>query len=145
MKTFIAVVIVLLGTVSLAPAQSAPTGQPFVVEYYYKAKWGHAEEFLTLFKKNHYPLLKKQVELGRMLKVWVDQPRYHTTEDGRWDYRVTIVFKNSTAADEPFDETAIKKQLFPDQETYAKEEQRRFEILEAHWDLPLKTVDIDSR
>ena len=32
--------------------------------------------------------------MGRMLKVWMDQPRYHTTEDGRWDYRVTIVFKN---------------------------------------------------
>ena len=66
------------------PAQSAPeTGKPFVVEYYYKAKWGHADEFLQLFKKNHYPLLKKQVEMGRMLKVWMDQPRYHTTEDMR--------------------------------------------------------------
>ena len=69
------------------PAQSSPeTGKPFVVEYYYKAKWGHADEFLQLFKKNHYPLLKKQVEMGRMLKVWMDQPRYHSTEDGRWDY-----------------------------------------------------------
>ena len=32
------------------PAQTAPeTGKPFVVEYYYKAKWGHADEFLQLF------------------------------------------------------------------------------------------------
>ena len=69
--------------------------KPFAVEYYYKTKWGHADEFLQLFKKNHYPLLKKEVEMGRMLKVWMDQPRYHTTEDGRWDYRVTIVFKNA--------------------------------------------------
>ncbi len=97
------------------PAQSAPeTGKPFVAEYYYKAKWGHADEFLQLFKKNHYPLLKKEIELGRILKVWMDQPRYHTTEDGRWDYRVTIVFKNSTVANEPFDEDALKKQLCPD-------------------------------
>ena len=52
------------------PAQTAPeTGKPFVAEYYYKAKWGHADEFLQLFKKNHYPLLKKEVELGRILKV----------------------------------------------------------------------------
>ena len=56
--------------------------------------------------------------MGRMLKVWMDQPRYHTTEDGRWDYRVTIVFKNATVANEPFDEDALKKQLFPDKETY---------------------------
>jgi len=35
--------------------------------------------------------------------------------------------------------------MFPDQETYKKEEQRRFEILEAHWDLPLKDVDVDTK
>src|ERR1700757_4528967 len=93
-------------------AQSAASGAtPFVVEYYYKAKWGHADEFLKLFKKNHYPLLKKEVEMGRMLKVWMDQPRYHTTEDGRWDFLVTIVFKNATVANESFDEDALKKQL----------------------------------
>jgi len=27
----------------------------------------------------------------------------------------------------------VIKQLYPDQETYKKEEQRRFEILDAHW------------
>jgi len=80
-----------------------------------------------------------------MLKVWMDQPRYHTTEDGRWDYRVTIVFKDSAAANEPFDEDALKKQLWPDQATYQKEEQRRFEILLSHWDLPTKTVDLTGK
>src|SRR5712671_4638083 len=131
---------------AVLPAQTAETsGKPFVVEYYYKAKWGSADEFLQLFKKNHYPLLKKQVEMGRMLKVWMDQPRYHTTEDGRWDYRVTIVFKNSSVANEPFDEDAIKKQLWPDQAAYQKEEQRRFEILLSHWDLPIGTVDLQGK
>ena len=128
----------------LAQAQSASGDKPFFVEYYYKARWGYADEFLKLFKKNHYPLLKKEVEMGRMVKVWMDQPRYHTTEDGRWDYRVTIVFKNATVANEAFDEDALKKQLFPDQEAYQREEQRRFTILEAHWDLPIKTVDLDK-
>jgi len=145
MKYFL-LLIALLSPAQL-PAQSAPTnsGKPFVVEYYYKAKWGYADEFLQLFKKNHYPLLKKEVEMGRMLKVWMDQPRYHTTEDGRWDYRVTIVFKNSTVANEPFEEDALKKQLWPDQVTYAKEEQRRFEILVGHWDVPIKTVELDAK
>jgi hypothetical protein len=128
-----------------ASAQAGSAGdKPFVVEYYYKARWGYADEFLKLFKKNHYPLLKKEVEMGRMVKVWMDQPRYHTTEDGRWDYRVTIVFKNATVANEAFDEDAIKKQLWPDQETYTREEQRRFTILEAHWDLPVKTVELEK-
>src|SRR5271154_7635510 len=80
--------------VSSAQSASAAPDRPFVVEYYYKTKWGHADEFLKLFKKNHYPVLKKEMEMGRIAKVWMDQPRYHTTEDGRWDFRVTIVFKN---------------------------------------------------
>jgi hypothetical protein len=126
-------------------AGSEANGQPFVVEYYYKAKWGHADEFLALFKKNHYPVLKKEIELGRMLKVSMVAPRYHTTEDGRWDFRVTIVYKNATIANDNFDSAALIKQLYPDQDTYKKEEQRRFEILDAHWDLPIKDVDLDGR
>jgi hypothetical protein len=145
LKNLLLAIILLSLGVAVGAAQSTPTGQPFTIEYYYKTKWGHADEFLTLFKKNHYPLLKKEVEMGRIVKVWMDQPRYHTTEDGRWDYRVTIVFKNATVANEPFDEDALKKQLFPDQANYQKEEQRRFEILDAHWDLPIKTVDLEGK
>jgi hypothetical protein len=144
MKYLLGILALLAASSGQVLAQPVPSGQPFVVEYYYKAKWGHAEEFLKLFKKNHYPLLKKQVESGRMSKVWVEQPRYHATEDGRWDYRVTIIFKNATVANEPFDEESLKKQMFPDQETYAKEEQRRFEILDSHWDLPVKPVELDK-
>lgn len=64
-----------------------------------------------------------------MLQVTAVRPRYHNTEDGRWDYRVTIVFKNLIAAHEAGGEDAIIKQLNPDQETFKREEQRRFEIL----------------
>ena len=131
-----------------APQQSALAAvnadKPFVAEYYYKAKWGYADEFISLFKKNHYPLLKKQIELGRILKVTASAPRYHATEDGRWDYRVTIVFKNAAIANDDFDSEPLLKQLFPDQATYKREEQRRFEILEAHWDVPIKDVDLDK-
>ncbi len=112
--------------------------QPYAIEYYYTARWGHAEEFIELFKKNHLPVLLKQVETGRFLSVACTRPRYHTTEDGRWDYRVTIVFKNVLAAHEPAEgEAAIKRALYPDQATFQREEQRRFEILLAHWDLPI--------
>lgn len=119
--------------------------QPYVVEYYYKAKWGHADEFLALFKKNHYPVLKKELELGRILRVSMTAPRLHATEDGRWDYRVTIAFKNAAIANDNFDSATLIKQLYPDQDTYKKEEQRRFEILDGHWDVPIKDVDLDAR
>jgi len=134
----------IAGPAFAAPQDSPAAAQdkPFVVEYYYKVKWGYADEFITLFKKNHYPLLKKQVEMGRMLQVSAVAPRYHATEDGRWDYRVTIVFKNAAVANDGFDEKMLIKQMYPDQETYKKEEQRRFEILDAHWDLPIKSVEL---
>jgi hypothetical protein len=126
-------------------AQGAPpqagADQPYTMEYYYKLQWGHQQEFLQLFLKNHYPLLMKGVESGRMVSVQIETPANHMTEDARWDYRVTIKFKNSGLATtaNPLEESWIK-QLWPDQETYKREEQRRFEILLAHWDLPVTDI-----
>ena len=126
-------------------AQGAPpqggADKPYTVEYYYKVQWGHQQEFLELFLKNHYPLLKKIQSTGRMVAVKIESPAYHATEDGRWDYRVTITFKNSTVATTANpDEEALIKQLWPDQAAYKCEEQRRFEILAAHWDLPVTNI-----
>ena len=137
--------LLLFLTVLSAPARvvTQSTEKPFVVEYYYKAKWGYADEFIRLFKKNHYPVLKKEKELGRILQVSAASPRFHTTEDGRWDYRVTIVWKNVGVTNDGFDSQPVLKQLFPDQETFKKEEQRRFEILAGHWDVPVAEVDLE--
>lgn len=143
MRTLLVLLLVTLPTSLLA--QGAPpqggADQPYTMEYYYKVQWGHQQEFLQLFLKNHYPLLKKIVESGRMLSVKIETPANHMTEDTRWDYRVTIKFKNSAVATTTNpDEEKIIKQLWPDQETYKREEQRRFEILLAHWDLPVSDV-----
>ena len=125
-----------------APSQGTTQHDaPYVVEYYYKATWGHADEFLRLFKKNHLPLLKVLQSRGTIIDLKIEKPRYHTTEDARWDYRVTITWKSHAAADDPAGDEATLKKLFPDQETYGREEQRRFEILIAHWDLPVEQVN----
>ncbi|HTP34387.1 MAG TPA: hypothetical protein VMJ75_19550 [Candidatus Acidoferrales bacterium] len=123
-----------------APPQSG-ANQPYTMEYYYKVQWGRQQEFLQLFLKNHYPLLQRNIQSGRILSVKIEQPANHGTEDGRWDYRVTIRFKNSTVATTANpDEERFIKELWPDQETYKREEQRRFEILLAHWDLPVTDI-----
>jgi len=125
-------------------AQAGGSTQPknaFAVEYYYKVKWGHQEEFLSLFRKNHLPLLQKQVESGRILSVAITTPRYHMTERDRWDYRVTLVFKDAVLAMEG-DSPDLIRQLYPDQVTFKREESRRFEILEAHWDLPIVGLEV---
>jgi hypothetical protein len=139
---------VLAGAVGLAAAQerraaTSAAEQPYTVEYYYQARWGYADEFIRLFKKNHFPVLKKETESGRILSVTAVAPRFHATEDRRWDYRVTIVFRNAQVASEPDpNAAAILRQLFADQETFRREEQRRFEILLAHWDVPTVAVDL---
>ncbi|HWG19628.1 MAG TPA: hypothetical protein VG225_03795 [Terracidiphilus sp.] len=126
-------------------AQGAPpqgsADAPYTVEYYYKVQWGHQQEFLSLFLKNHYPLLKKIESTGRILSLKIETPAYHTTEDGRWDYRVIIRYKNSTVATTANpDEAKFIQELWPDQAAYQREEQRRFEILLAHWDLPVADI-----
>jgi hypothetical protein len=146
-RIFLAVLAAVFAASLAAPlvAQGAPpqgsAGQPYTIEYYYKAQWGHQQEFLELFLKNHYPLLKKIQTTGRILSIKIEAPAYHTTEDGRWDYRVTIRYKDSTVATTANpDEEAFIKELWPDQATYQKEEQRRFEILLGHWDLPVTEI-----
>jgi hypothetical protein len=123
-----------------APAQSA-AGEPYIMEYYYKVQWGHQQEFLNLFLKNHYPLLKKVADSGRILSIKIEQPSNHMTEESRWDYRVTVVYRNSALATtaNPEEERFIKL-LWPNQELYKREEQRRFEILISHWDLPVTDI-----
>jgi hypothetical protein len=144
MKSLFAILVLSLAARPMfaqgAPAHNAPD-QPYSVEYYYKVQWGHQQEFLQLFLKNHYPLLKKVSETGRILSVKIETPANHMTEESRWDYRVTIRFKNSAlATSENPDEARLIKQLWPDQEKYQHEEQRRFEILLSHWDLPVTDI-----
>jgi hypothetical protein len=123
-----------------APPQGSPD-KPYAMEFYYKVQWGHQREFLDLFLKNHFPLLRKIEESGRILALKIETPANHMTEDSRWDYRVTIVYKNSALATTANpDEEALIKKLYPDQSAYQREEQRRFEILLAHWDLPVSDI-----
>ena len=122
--------------------KSHELNKPYTIEYYYKAKWGYAEEFIRLYKKNHRPVLREQITLGRIIRITADRPRFHATEDGRWDYRVTIVWKNIGVTNDGFDEDVIKKKLYPNQKLFRKEEQRRFEILVGHWDVPVINEEI---
>lgn len=114
----------------------------FTVENYYKVKWGFADEFISLWKKNHYPLLKKAIEKGDIISVEASTPKLHSGEDTRWDFRVVIVFANSQAAFDPNLTTPYKKQLYPDPDKLIKDEQHRFELLLSHWDIMTDKVSL---
>jgi len=140
MKRAIALIAVFLAALSLPVSVLAQDG-PVRAAYYYKVKWGSQDEFERLFFKNHYPVLKAQMgEKGRITGVEVMRPTYHGDGRADWTFLVVISFANMNAFVGPNEEAAIQKRLYPDQETFKKEEARRFEILEAHWDVPLTRV-----
>lgn len=110
---------------------------PVTIAYFYRVRWGFHEEFWELFVRNHYPILAAQVESGRLTQVHAYGPRFHGDGRADWTYLVTITYRD-WAATEAHSEAEIARRLFPDQETYRAEESRRFELLEAHWDIPLE-------
>jgi hypothetical protein len=127
------------------PAQTSPVGSDGdrTTWYFYKVRWGHQDEFLNLFQKNHYPVLKAYQELGRYASIRTYTPRYHGDGRADWTFAVELV-ERSTTGKMPT-EAEMTRKLFPDQDTFRREERRRFEILDAHWDVPLESVDLTKR
>jgi len=143
-RSFVLAVLAALAASPLfAQAAPAPADKPVRVAYYYKVRWGFQDEFERLFFKNHYPVLAAQQKEGTRIRgVNVYRPVFHG--DGRqdWTFLVVITFANWAALPSPPGaEKALAQKLYPDQDTFAKEEQRRFEILDAHWDVPLAEVE----
>ena len=114
----------------------------FTIENYYKVKWGYADEFINLWKVNHYPLLKKAIDKGDIISVEAEKPKLHSGEDTRFDFKVTIIFKNEKLAFDPNLTKQYEKQLYPDLEKLKKDEQHRFELLIAHWDVMIEKVEL---
>ena len=106
---------------------------------------GAPEEFVALFQKNHYPVLREQMKTGRITAVRTYVPSYHGDGRADWTFAVSITFRDAAAMTGPSNEADIVKTLYPDQATFRKEEQRRFEILDAHWDVPLNEVEMETR
>jgi hypothetical protein len=121
---------------------ASPSGpaadKPYLVEWVYKVKWGHADEFWQIFKKYQIPVLNREKELGYVTSFTVYRPGLHTGEDTRWEYCIVITYKNQASSGHG---TEITKQLFPDQATLKREENRRWELTEAHYDLPIRTIN----
>ena len=135
----------LLGA-SAAGAQAPPrqsAAEPKTTWYFYTVKWGFQDEFLDLFQRNHYPVLKAKQQAGQFLSVRTFVPEFHGDGRADWTFAVELVAP-STPPVAPTDEEIIAR-LFPDRAKFAREEQRRFELLLAHWDVPLNRIDQDSR
>jgi hypothetical protein len=129
-----------------APARQTAGSAERTVWYFYTVKWGFQDEFLDLFQKNHYPVLRDQMKPGgRITNLRTYVPTYHGDGRADWTFAVAITFRDTAAMTGPGGEAEITARLYPDQITFRREELRRFEILSAHWDVPLNEVDMQSR
>jgi hypothetical protein len=125
-----------------APAAQSAVRAERTAWYFYRVKWGFQDEFVALFAKNHLPVLREQMKTGRITDVRTYVPTYHGDGRADWTFAVAITFRDTAAMTGPSGEAAIVKKLYPDQATFRKEEQRRFEILDAHWDVPLNELEL---
>jgi hypothetical protein len=136
---------IILLLISADRALSQQKDASFTIENYYKIKWGFAEEFIDLWKANHYPLLKKAIGKGDIITVEAEKPKLHSGEDTRWDFKVTIVFKDIRAAFDPDLTTPYKKQIYANLDKLVKDEQHRFELLISHWDVMTEKIVLDNQ
>jgi hypothetical protein len=111
--------------------------KPVTVQYFYRVRWGALDEFVELFERNHWPILREQLAAGRFLDVRAFVPRFHGDGRGDWNFLVTITYRDWAAMEEHSDRD-IAERLYPDRERFRAEERRRFEIVDAHWDVPLE-------
>lgn len=144
-KLFVAMAfITVLGasTGAQAPAKQE-ANEPKTVWYFYTVKWGFQDEFLDLFQRNHYPILKEMEKAGLYLSVKTYVPENHGDGRSDWTFAVELVSPAKRPAS-PTEEEIVAK-LYPDRAKLQKEEQRRFELLVAHWDVPLNRIDLTTR
>ena len=137
--------LIVLASVSQARSQQTASNpavssadKPYLVEWVYKVKWGFADEFWQIFKKYQIATLNREKELGYVTSYTVYRPGQHTGEDSRWEYRIVITYKNISSSQHG---SEVEKQLFPDQAAMKRGENRRWELTEAHYDLPIKIID----
>lgn len=149
MKAILAAALLALAPADPTAAQNAAkppaaAQTPVTVEYYYRIKWGAAMDFKRLYEKNHAPLLREMQKSGFIRSMRVDEPFTHLAGGPRWDLRVTIVFRDATAAisDPEWDRQwgVARARLYPDKATFDAEEDRRFGMLEEHWDVIVNEV-----
>ena len=123
---------------SNAAVAASVDDKPYLVEWVYKVKWGHVDEFWQLFKKYQIATLNREKQLGYVTSYVVYRPGLHTGEDTRWEYRIVITYKSQGTSGHG---NEVEKQLFPDAASRNREENRRWELTEAHYDLPIRIVD----
>ena len=146
MKCLVVVGLALATFTTHAMAEPSKADEPITTEHYYRIKWGSAGEFKRLYKLNHEPILLELQKQGLITQMRTEEPFTHMAGGPRWDLRVTITFRDPSAAvvvGGAFDKAsdAVKARLYPDKKRLEAEEAKRFSLLEEHWDVIVTSAD----
>jgi hypothetical protein len=130
---------------AVAPSLGAdqPAAAPVTIEYYYKLAPGATQEWLALYKKNHNPILKQLIKEGILKSEKLYERRFHAASPA-WDYKVVMVWRDWSALEQAHQrEPEIIRALYPNKEDHDRQERRRWEITEQHWDDVLSEVPLE--
>lgn len=151
LRQLLAAVLLIVGAASSSvprqPQQGqpsdAPTAKPITMNWVYRVQYGLQDEWFQILKKYQFAILDRQKQLGYVNDYAVWAPGLHTSEESRWEYRVILV---RASADAPLDqsESEVARQLFPDEATFKREENRRWELTANHRDVPIHVVDLNA-
>lgn len=135
--------VVILATLTPTLGTDTPASGPVTIEYYYKLAPGANKEWLALYKKNHNPILKQLMKEGLLRSETLYERRYHAAAPA-WDYKITMVWRDWAALEQARErEPEVIRSLYPNKEDHDRQETRRWEITEQHWDDVLREVSLD--
>jgi hypothetical protein len=123
------------GTIAKAQTTEAapPPGSPVTMAVYYKVPPGKRLEWLTLYRKYHYPVMQRFVKDGLIKSIKIYQRRFRA-EAPAWDYEVVLVWRDWSAIDEGHQkEPALIHGMYSDMSEYEKADQHRFELQTDVW------------
>ena len=122
---------------ALASAQTTdvppPADSPVTMAVYYKVPPGKRTEWLTLYKKYHYPVMQQFVKDGVLKSVKIYQRRFRA-QSPAWDYEVVLVWRDWSAIEEGHvKEPGVIRRMYSDMSDYERADQHRFELQTDVW------------
>lgn len=126
---------------SQAVAGRADPNKPQVEVSYYKVPPGRQDEWLALYHKYHYPIMKYSIEKGLVISEQLFTRQQHELSPD-WDFMIIIVTPPPSKAKHD-DKTRgeVIRQLFPDVDDYVRGEKERWALTLLHWDDILLELD----
>lgn len=126
-----------------APAQrNAPADAPFVLEHSYWLQRGETERFVALFTKNKLPLLRRELQEGRILWMRISRPRLSSNAATQPDLRLTIAWRNPAVAWDDVDPSRFVPSMFRDEKQWRAEEAERERLVISRADVPVQEQSI---